>query len=405
MEENEPLRPGFKGNIRPNIVTREPESYITLRSRLMYLAKSYAVTLSFLALLVIAIASVTTFRVVLLTTKDAIGGSMGASVLPSILSTVVTLLFGALYKKLAVVLTDIENHRTQTLYNDNLITKVFLFQFVNTFAPLFYLAFFRNGFDGTGLELWGNEDLVDSCPEGVTCMGSLTIQVASNLVVGPLLKQVKALFSILARKFDETLRTKDKLPPKMWFARQFEGDAGPIGFDATTYLYLDKIIAYALVTMFAAAFPLAPLVVYILSYFETGQMASELEHGRRPVAYRAEDIGCWQGILVAVNLAAVLNNALLLAFTSDFGAKLDGQLGVGARIWFIIGFEHLAYGLKWVINTVIDDIPDSTQAKMKAEKMLVGRHAKPKKKDIVLSTSLLRTLNINDTSLDSDSQA
>ena len=37
----------------------------------------------------------------------------------------------------------VENHRTQTQYNDMLIMKLFAFQFVNTYTSLFYIAFFR----------------------------------------------------------------------------------------------------------------------------------------------------------------------------------------------------------------------------------------------------------------------
>ena len=36
-----------------------------------------------------------------------------------------------------------ENHRTQTQYDDALIIKLFAFQFANSYASLFYIAFFR----------------------------------------------------------------------------------------------------------------------------------------------------------------------------------------------------------------------------------------------------------------------
>ena len=37
----------------------------------------------------------------------------------------------------------VENHRTQTQYNDMLIIKLFAFQFVNSYTSLYYIAFFR----------------------------------------------------------------------------------------------------------------------------------------------------------------------------------------------------------------------------------------------------------------------
>ena len=36
-----------------------------------------------------------------------------------------------------------ENHRTQTQYDDALIIKLFAFQFANSYASCFYIAFFR----------------------------------------------------------------------------------------------------------------------------------------------------------------------------------------------------------------------------------------------------------------------
>ena len=37
----------------------------------------------------------------------------------------------------------IENHQTRTQYDDALVLKLFGFQFVNSYASLFYIAFFR----------------------------------------------------------------------------------------------------------------------------------------------------------------------------------------------------------------------------------------------------------------------
>ncbi len=47
-----------------------------------------------------------------------------------------------------------ENHRTQTQYETMLITKIFLFQFVNSYTSLYYVAFFKNG-----AKLWGQDSL------------------------------------------------------------------------------------------------------------------------------------------------------------------------------------------------------------------------------------------------------
>ena len=39
---------------------------------------------------------------------------------------------------------------------------------------------------------------------------------------------------------------------------------------------------------------------------------------RRPLAERVEDIGAWYGILRIITYAAVVSNAFVIAYTSDF---------------------------------------------------------------------------------------
>jgi anoctamin-10/anoctamin-7 len=53
-----------------------------------------------------------------------------------------------LYEKLALYLTELENHRTETAYEDSLIAKTFMFQFVNSYASLIYIAFVKQHLEG-----------------------------------------------------------------------------------------------------------------------------------------------------------------------------------------------------------------------------------------------------------------
>jgi hypothetical protein len=47
------------------------------------------------------------------------------------------------YRIVAVALNELENHRTDTQYEDSLITKIFVFNMVNSFAGLTYLSFIK----------------------------------------------------------------------------------------------------------------------------------------------------------------------------------------------------------------------------------------------------------------------
>lgn len=50
------------------------------------------------------------------------------------------------YNRLAVWLTNWENPRTKTDYEDSFTYKMYLFQFVNTYASIFYIAFFKSDY-------------------------------------------------------------------------------------------------------------------------------------------------------------------------------------------------------------------------------------------------------------------
>ena len=59
------------------------------------------------------------------------------------------MVFNYIYELIAIFLTEKELHRTQTGFDDALTLKIYLFQFVNYYASIFYIAFFKGQFVGT----------------------------------------------------------------------------------------------------------------------------------------------------------------------------------------------------------------------------------------------------------------
>lgn len=53
-----------------------------------------------------------------------------------------------IYDRMAVWLTEMELQRTQTEYDDSLAVKIYMFQFVNYYSCIFYIAFFKGKFVG-----------------------------------------------------------------------------------------------------------------------------------------------------------------------------------------------------------------------------------------------------------------
>lgn len=83
------------------------------------------------------------------------------------------------------------------------------------------------------------------------------------------------------------------------------------------------VLQFGFVTIFVAAFPLAPLFAIINNAFEIRLDAKKLITSfRRPIAQRVKNIGVWYRILVSIAKISVITNAIIIAFTSDFIPRL-----------------------------------------------------------------------------------
>ena len=71
---------------------------------------------------------------------------------------------GLIYNGIAVALNDSENHRTDTDYEDALIAKTFVFQFVNSFCSLFYIAFIKTHIESCTTSCMQVRHLADPTP-------------------------------------------------------------------------------------------------------------------------------------------------------------------------------------------------------------------------------------------------
>lgn len=88
------------------------------------------------------------------------------------------LLLNFIYDKIAETLTEFEFHRTQTEYDNSLMLKTYLFQFVNYYSSLFYIAFVKGKFTGYPMKY---HRIFNWRQEEVSIMSNF--QVMSNFVL------------------------------------------------------------------------------------------------------------------------------------------------------------------------------------------------------------------------------
>jgi anoctamin-5 len=197
-DETEPDRPQFYGTaVVEDPVTKLEEVFYPLSRKLAKLTASLLVVFFMILLVLASLVAVIVYRLIFehdWLTEERIKSVPGDNFLPtlsaSVLNGISILILKQVYNRLAWKLTDWENHRTQSAYEDSLIVKLFAFHSVNSYASLFYIAFFRNaeyeeGFAGLG------HKYRDSCGDTNDCMTMLTIQVAVLMVMQPLPKFIK----------------------------------------------------------------------------------------------------------------------------------------------------------------------------------------------------------------------
>ncbi|XP_056330037.1 anoctamin-7 [Danio aesculapii] len=343
-----------------------------------------------------------------------------ASLTGSMLNLLVILLLSRLYTYLAQCLTRWEMHRTQTEYENAFILKVFIFQFVNFYSSPVYIAFFKGrfvGYPGSYNTLLGirNEDcgasgcLIELAQELLVIM--VGKQVISNIqeFVLPKLKtwwHKRKLKPAPSQEVIDEPDTNSQINP-------WENDYQLLVCEGLFDEYLEMVLQFGFITIFVAACPLAPLFALINNWVEVRLDAQKFVcEYRRPVVERAQDIGIWLTILQFISYLAVISNAFLIAFTSDFLPRLFYRYTAGSmsgyinftlsvapanftqnemscryrglrdekgqntqdyyhllaiRLSFVIIFEHVVLLIGRIIDWIVPDIPEEVEIKIKRE--------------------------------------
>ncbi|XP_015115745.1 anoctamin-4 isoform X1 [Diachasma alloeum] len=328
-----------------NVITNTVEPTVPFWSmRLPATILSFSVVLLLIAVAMAAVIGVILYRMSILTTLSVYGQSAITS--NAILFTTATaaclnlcciVLFNWLYVWLAEYLTEMELLRTQTEFDDSLTLKIYLLQFVNYYASIFYIAFFKGKFAGhpsTYNRLFRYRQ--EECGPG-GCLTELCIQLSIIMIGKQAMNSfLEMMFPLFYKwlntwkvhvKPDDSLkqeRSFRKFPP--WVRDYKLVEWGPRSLFPE---YLEMVLQYGFVTIFVAAFPLAPFFALLNNVFEMRLDAKKLlTMYRRPVGQRVRDIGIWYRILDSVAKLSVITNGFIIAFTSNFIPKIVYQMSV-----------------------------------------------------------------------------
>ncbi|XP_075226134.1 anoctamin-1-like isoform X3 [Lycorma delicatula] len=236
----------------------------------------------------------------------------------AVINLILIFIFNLVYSYLAEYLTELEVLRTQTEFNNSLTLKIYVLQFVNYYASLFYIAFCKGKLAGNPKKY--NRILgyrLEQCRPG-GCITELCIQLVIIMAGKQTFTSIGEMGRPLFKKWWRSFQFKRRC--KSCGKSQWEQDYQLIEWKSYDLFpeYLEMVLQYGFTTIFVAAFPLTPLFALINNMFELRLDAKKLLilH-RRTVSRRAKNIGVWLKIIDFIGKASVLTNALIIAFTSD----------------------------------------------------------------------------------------
>ncbi|KAI4530232.1 hypothetical protein MG293_020088 [Ovis ammon polii] len=368
---------------------RFPAYFTNLVSIIFMIAVTFAIVLG------VIIYRISTAAALAMNSSPSVRSNIRVTVTATavIINLVVIILLDEVYGCIARWLTKIEVPKTEKSFEERLIFKAFLLKFVNSYTPIFYVAFFKGRQEAPRptqgravselqLQLQSGKDLAPAGPPGGRdpreegpqalgtpdsrgsrqpapgaptlgrfvgrpgdyvyifrsfrmeecapggCLMELCIQL-SIIMLGKQLIQ-NNLFEIgipKMKKFIRYLRLKHQSPSDhdehAKKKQRYEVDYTLEPFAGLTPEYMEMIIQFGFVTLFVASFPLAPLFALLNNIIEIRLDAKKfVTELRRPVAVRAKDIGIWYNILRGVGKLAVIINAFVISFTSDFIPRL-----------------------------------------------------------------------------------
>ncbi|XP_010747651.2 anoctamin-1a isoform X1 [Larimichthys crocea] len=249
----------------------------------------------------------------------------------AIINLIVIIILDEIYAAIARWLTTLEVPKTDKSFEERLIFKTFILKFVNAFTPIVYLAFFRGrlvGRPGNYLYVVGSYRMEECAHAG--CLMELCIQLCITMLGKQLIQNnlfeigIPKLKKLLRRRKSDLDSKQEEELNKTLQRHEKDHILGP--FVGLSPEYMEMIIQFGMVTLFVASFPLAPLFALLNNIIEIRLDAKKfVMELRRPIAAKAKDIGIWYNLLRGLSKVAVIVNAFVISFTSDFIPRLVYQ--------------------------------------------------------------------------------
>ncbi|CAF0837646.1 unnamed protein product [Rotaria sp. Silwood1] len=241
------------------------------------------------------------------------------------------------YKRLATFLTDFENHRLQSSYENNLTAKLFIFFFINCFIGLFYQAFFNANFEN-----------VTQLLTSMVIVNAILLKFTEQ--IGPYLWKLQKKKQLVENRSSDS-HVSDAVK-QLKTLTPFQGTYGD---------YLTIFEQYGYVALFSAVFPWVTICALVNNLFELRADAFKYCHVyRRPFAQPSWNIGSWHYAFDILSSIAIVTNTALIAMQPSVREYFSSYTDVEYILIFVAA-EHILLAIKFAIDFVIPDVPYEVQ--------------------------------------------
>eukprot|EP00127_Corallochytrium_limacisporum_P000306 Clim_evm1s11 gene=Clim_evmTU1s11 len=408
-------RPAFQSTHEEvDPVTGKNRPVLSWPQRMLKVSGSLVVGIIFVGIVVLYLVLNAAMRAAIygsLYDESADDSSLAAGIISAVISLLFILIMERVVAYFALILTEYENWRLQSDYDRSLVMKLFIFYFVVNYAPILYVALILGNLSnrpGSEAEIFGLR--IGGCGS-YGCMFetyvTMLIIFGGKVFVG----------NIIEVGLPYLARVKAEKIEKMKGGSPWERDAVLAPASTVQGEYLEIMIQFGYAILFAAAFPLGAILGLVNNIFEIRIDAQKfLVTTKRAPPLRASGIGTWYPVLAVMSRLAVISNALIVAFTSEYTSSrfyyhwnddsYDGYLNVKyalatpaefpvsqdcyyesykdanerffwqlriTQVAAILIIEHVIFGLLALIDFFIPDVPRRVQVKIAREKFLATK--------------------------------
>jgi len=286
-----------------------------------------------------------------------IGDTYLGTTLVSIMMGLAINILNILYNGTALAMNEWENHRTDTEFEDKLISKIFLFQMVNSFAAVTYIAFIKGQISAC---IQNDCDKEVSSNISIIFITTLVARMGTQVLVSMYTQHLKALSAT-----DGIEPGAVRSPLEEQYSLEF--------YDAllvTLQDYAALVIQFGFTVLFVAVYPLAPTISFVNAYIQIRIDGWKLcQAYQRPEPKSVEDIGVWQNMIEVLSYLAVIYNLGLMFFSGQLFANYSWTIR-----WILFVFlQNILLFAKYCISIFVEEMPREVEMQLERQEFLVSK--------------------------------